>query len=103
MEIFVKPVGKIAIRHHILGGKPLSRRECIQEENKTWIAIYKAEFERQMEGVVPWERKEGKKGDGMTCQGKAGCGLEFFQKCREPWESNAFLSWEETQGKTMVQ
>lgn len=56
-----------------------------------------------MEGVVPWERKEGKKGDGMTCQGKAGCGLEFFQKCREPWESNAFLSWEETQGKTMAQ
>lgn len=39
MESFVEPIGKIAVRHQILGEKTLSQRECIQEENKTWIAI----------------------------------------------------------------
>ena len=48
-------------------------------------------------------KERGKEREGMTCQSKAGCGLKFFQKCQEPWESNAFLSEEETQGKMTVQ
>ena len=50
-QSFVEPIGKRAVRHHILGEKALSERECIQEENTTSIAIYKAELERRMEGV----------------------------------------------------
>ena len=30
MQSFVEPIGKRAVRHHILGEKALSEKECIQ-------------------------------------------------------------------------
>lgn len=59
-EVFVWLAGMRECRQHILGEKPLSQRECIQGENRAWIAVSKGKFERQMEGLDSMG-KEGRK------------------------------------------
>lgn len=101
MESFVEPIGKIAVRHRILGEKTLSQRECIQEENKTWIAIDKAKLERWMEGVGSMGKEREKERQCRTCQSTAGCGLELFQKCRRLGSQTLFSPGD--QGEMTVQ